>query len=118
MIFGGIQSMFHEEHMQARRRRWKEMSGGKKTLVIAGWIAMIAGGLALVGLVLMLLWNRIMSGVLGLPALGFWDALGLFILSRILLSVRPGALMGKMRMRRMMRERMAAEAKEDEGLHD
>ena len=61
--------MFHEEHMQARRRRWKEMSGGKKALVIAGWIAMIAGGLALIGLVLMLLWNRIMSGVLGLPAL-------------------------------------------------
>ena len=61
--------MFHEEHMQAHRRRWKAMSAGKKVLVIAGWIVLIAGGLALFGLVVMLLWNRIMSGVLGLPCL-------------------------------------------------
>ena len=42
------------------------MSGGKKALVIAGWIVLVAAGLALVGLVVMLLWNRILSGVLGL----------------------------------------------------
>jgi hypothetical protein len=113
--------MFHEEHMQAHRRQWKAMSGGKKALVLAGWVALIAAGLAVFGLVIMLLWNRVMSGVLGLPALGFWDAVGLFILAKILLGGRPGAFIGKMRMRRIMRERMAAEAAgtgEGEGLRD
>ena len=107
--------MFHEEHMQAHRRRWKAMSAGKKVLVIAGWIAMIAGGLALFGLVIMLLWNRILSGVLGLPALGFWDAVGLFILAKLLFGGRPASFVGRMRMRRLMRERMDAQAEEGEG---
>jgi hypothetical protein len=106
-----------DEHMNAHRRRWKEMSAGKRVLVIAGWIAMIAGALAVAGLVVMLLWNRVMSGVLGLPALGFWDALGLFVLAKLLLGGRPGAFIGKMRMRRLMRERMEAEAEKGEGLH-
>lgn len=109
--------MFHEEHMRAHRR-WKEMSAGKRVLVIAGWIAMIAGGLALISFVAMLLWNRVMAGVLGLPALGFWDAVCLFILAKLIFSGRPGAFMGKMRMRRLMRERMDAEAEKGEGLHD
>ncbi len=109
--------MFHDEHMRAHKR-WKAMSGGKKALVIAGWIALIAAVLALFGLVTMLLWNRIMSGVLGLPAFGFWEALGLFVLAKILLGGRPGAFIGRMRMRRLMRERMAEQAEEGEGLHD
>ena len=110
--------MFHEEHMKAHRRRWKEMSAGKKVLVTAGWIAIFAGGLAVFGLVIMLLWNRIMSGVLGLPALGFWDGVGLFILAKLLFGGRGGSLMGRMRMRRLMRERMAAKGEEGEGLPD
>jgi hypothetical protein len=109
--------MFHDEHMRAHKR-WKEMSGGKKTLAISGWIVLAAAGLALVGLVVMLLWNRIMSGILGLPAFGFWEAVGLFILAKILLGGRPGAFIGRMRMRRLMRERMAARTEEGEGLHD
>jgi hypothetical protein len=110
--------MFHDEHMQAHRRRWKEMNGGKKVLVIAGWIALVAAGLALVALVIMLLWNRIMSGVFGLPALGFWESMGLFILAKVLLGGRGGGHIGRMRMRRLMRERMAAQAEEGEGLRD
>jgi|SRR5208282_3377465 hypothetical protein len=110
--------MFHDdEHMRAHKR-WRTMSGGKKALVIAGWIALIAAGLALIGLVVMLLWNRIMSGILGLPALGFWDSVGIFILAKVFLSGRAGAVIGRMRMRRLMRERMAAQAEEGEGLHD
>jgi hypothetical protein len=102
--------MFHEEHMRERQRRWKEMRAGKKALVVAGWVAVAAAVLALIGLAVMLLWNRIMSGVLALPALGFWDAIGLFVLAKILLAFRPGAHIGRMRMRRAMRERMARQA--------
>ena len=110
--------MFHEEAMRARQRRWKELSAGKKALVAAGWIALIAAFLALIGLVVMLLWNRIMSGILGLPVLGFWDAVGLFVLAKLLLGGRPGAFIGKMRMRRLMRERMAERAEDGEGKID
>jgi hypothetical protein len=110
--------MFHEEEMQAKRRRWKEMSGGKKALVVAGWIVAIAGVLALVGLVVTLLWNRIMSGILGLPALGFWDSIGLFILVKLLFGGRGISMMHRMRMRRAVRESMARQAGVGEGSSD
>jgi hypothetical protein len=106
--------MFHEE----AHRRWREMNGAKKGLVIAGWIVVVAAVLALVGLVVTLLWNRIMSGVLGLPALGFWEGIGLFILAKILFGGRGGSFMGRMRMRRAMRERMAKQAESDDGSVD
>ena len=110
--------MFHEELMRARHRRWKGMSAGKKAAVIAGWLLVFAAILALIGLVVMLLWNRILSGVLGLPALGFWDSVGLFILAKLLIGGRAGSIIGKMRMRRLMRERMAEQAEGGEGKID
>jgi hypothetical protein len=111
--------MFHEEAMEAKHRRWKTMSGGKKALIIAGWAVLAAAGLALMGLLVMLLWNRILSGVLGLPSLGFWEAIGLFILTKILFGGGRGAsMMAKMRMRRIMRERMSEQAGDGEGKRD
>jgi hypothetical protein len=106
--------MFHDEAMHERHRKWSEMKAGKKALIIAGWMAIIAAITGAVVLAVMLLWNRIMSGVLGLPALGYWEALGLFLLLKILFS-RPGSFYGKMRMRRVMRERMARRADGAEG---
>ena len=44
-------------------------------------------GIALVGimgLVTLGLWNVLMPAILGLPAISFWQALGLFLLSRVL----------------------------------
>ena len=100
--------MIHEEMMREKHKRWHEMSAVKKVVIILGWVALSAVGVAAFGLVVMLLWNRIMSAVIGLPALGFWEAVGLFLLAKILFGGRPGAMIGKMRMRRLMRERMAA----------
>jgi hypothetical protein len=94
------------------------MSVSEKALVIAGWLAIITAGLALLGLLAMLLWNRIMAGIFGLPALGFLDMVGLIILARIFVGGRGHSFIGRMKMRRVMRERMAARAKESEGLHD
>jgi hypothetical protein len=101
-------AMFHQDGMGERHRKWKEMSAGKKALVIVGWLIVLVGFVALAGLIVMLLWNRIMSRVIGLPALGFWEALGLLVLARILLGGGKGmSMMGRMRRRRIMREHMA-----------
>jgi len=110
--------MMHEEAMEARHRRWKEMSAGKKGLVIVRWIAFAAAALAVASAVVMLLWNWLMSRTLGLPALGFWEALGLFILAKILFGGHGGSFYARMRMRRVMRERMARHADGEEGHRD
>ena len=100
--------MFHHDAMGERHRKWTQMSAGKKALVIVGWFVVLLGVVALAGLMVMLLWNRIMSQVIGLPALGFWEALGLLVLSKILLGGGKGmSMMGRMRRRRIMREHMA-----------
>ena len=53
--------------------------------------AALAGGIF--GFVVMWLWNHLMPALFGLHTLGFWQALGLLILSKILVSGfhgRPG----------------------------
>jgi hypothetical protein len=53
--------------------------------------AVLAGGIF--GFVVMWLWNRLMPALFGLHAIGFWQALGLLILSKILFTGfhgRPG----------------------------
>jgi len=50
--------------------------------------AVLAGGIF--GWVVMWLWNHLMPALFGLHSIGFWQALGLLILSKILLSGFPG----------------------------
>ena len=38
----------------------------------------------IVGLITLALWNALMPPILGLPAINFWQALGLLLLSRLL----------------------------------
>ncbi len=59
---------------------------------------------ALFGLVVMALWNWLMPGLFGLKALGYWQALGLVILCRILFGGR-GSMGHGGRWRHRMRER-------------
>ncbi|KYG82525.1 hypothetical protein AWN68_14830 [Roseivirga echinicomitans] len=49
-----------------------------------------AAALFLFGSVIMLLWNWLMPDLFGLTTITFWQALGLFILSRILFSGMGG----------------------------
>lgn len=104
----------HEEAMAARRRTWKEMSTGKKILLISKRTAIVAAVLILVSVAVMLLWNWIMSRTLGLPSLDFWEALGLFILAKILFGGHGGSPFARMRMRRVMREHMARQDEDEE----
>lgn len=57
------------------------------------------------GLLVMSLWNALLPAIIGVKAIGFWQALGLLVLCRILfggLGFRPGMFGG---MRRRMHER-------------
>jgi hypothetical protein len=49
--------------------------------------------LAVFSAVVMLLWNLLMPAILGLSTINFWQALGLFILSRILFGSFGGGRM-------------------------
>ena len=49
-------------------------------LAIVGAIAFVAIG----GLIVRLLWNALLPVIFGLPAISFWQALGVLALSRIL----------------------------------
>ena len=47
--------------------------------------AFVVVGVAVVGAVVMSLWNWLLPGLFGWPAIDFWQALGLLLLSKILL---------------------------------
>lgn len=60
---------------------------------------------AALGLLVMSLWNALLPALIGVKSIGFWQALGLLVLCRILfggLGFRPGMFGG---MRRRMHER-------------
>jgi hypothetical protein len=48
-------------------------------------------GIGVVGTAVMLLWNALLPALFGLPMIGFWQALGVLVLSRILV----GGLRGR-----------------------
>ena len=41
--------------------------------------------LLVVPLILMLVWNAVLPGMFGIPTLGYWSAMGLYVIFRILL---------------------------------
>ena len=73
------------------RRRWSEWPIGAKAGVIAlGVLVVVPGLVTLCGVVTMGLWNALMPAIFKLPTIGFWQALGLLLLSRILLKGGAG----------------------------
>ena len=70
----------------------------KKRLFIISlfWVLAIAA----FGAIVMLLWNFVVPGVLGLATINFWQALALFVLARIFFGGFPGrgAFPGRRRM--------------------
>lgn len=68
---------------------FKHKMRGKSPAVIAGMIALgiiaITGLAILFGFIVMWLWNWLMPEIFGLPLLSYWQAVGLFILFKILL---------------------------------
>ncbi|MGE5409909.1 MAG: hypothetical protein ACM3MI_03040 [Clostridiales bacterium] len=58
-----------------RRRRWFFLR-----------FPMALAFIAIITLILMLLWNALLPAIFGLTSITYWQALGLFILSKILFS--------------------------------
>lgn len=68
---------------------------------------------AVFGLVVMSLWNWLMPALFGLKSIGYWQALGLFILAKILFGGFRGGRGGYWRHRMMERcEQMTPEERE------
>ncbi len=59
-------------------------SGIKKVLMIIGFAILGAGLIVLMGFVIMWLWNWLMPMIFNLPQLNYWQAVGVFILSKII----------------------------------
>lgn len=90
----------HHHHHGSRGRRIAK-------LVIVAIVA-----IPLIGFIVMSLWNALMPAIFGLPALGFWQALGLLILSKILFGSFVGGGHHHHR-HRVMHERWAAMSEEE-----
>ena len=72
----------------------KHKMRGKSTGEIVGWVILGALGIGalaiLFGFVIMWLWNWLMPEIFGLTTLTYWQAVGLFILSKILIGTGGG----------------------------
>ena len=68
---------------------FKHKMRGKSPGVIAGWVILgvigIVGLAILFGFIIMWLWNSLMPELFGLTTITYWQAVGLFILSKILI---------------------------------
>ena len=63
----------------------EEMTEDEKNLEMGKQVVTAVSNLTLSPLVLMLVWNACMPGIFGLATLGYWSAMGLYVVSRILL---------------------------------
>jgi hypothetical protein len=78
----------------------------------AGFVVLAAVALGVIGLVVMALWNWLAPGVFGVRPIDFWQALGLFVLARLLVGgLRRGGHGGHWRGR--MAARWAAMSDEE-----
>jgi hypothetical protein len=65
---------------------------------IAGILFLVIAGVIAFGIIVMLLWNALMPEIFHLPPITFWQALGLFLLAKILFSgFRGGGPRGRMK---------------------
>ena len=63
----------------------EEMTEDEKNQELGKQVVQATANLFLSPLVLMLVWNACIPGIFGLATLGYWSAMGLYIVSRILL---------------------------------
>jgi hypothetical protein len=105
--------MLHHENGDRRHKRWSEWSPGAKAGVIAAAVVLVPGLLALFSAVTMWLWNWLMPAIFKLPAIGFWQAVGILLLSHILFKGGYRGRAGRSRrMKAKVRERMAEQSPE------
>jgi len=99
--------MMDPERNEKWHRRWSERSVGAKVRLIVAGIVMVPAFLALFGAVTMGLWNWLMPTIFKLPEIGFWQAIGLLLLSQIFFKGGRAGRAGRAQWRRAkLRDRM------------
>ena len=81
-------------------RAYRYKAGFRKKFIFIPFLA--AGALALVSYVVMLLWNNLLPIILHTSAITFWQAMGLFVLAKILFGFGRGGRGGAPWMRHRM----------------
>jgi hypothetical protein len=106
--------MSHYEDGDCRRKKWSEWPRGAKIAVMAAAaVVLVPAFLTLFGAVTMWLWNWLMPGIFKLPAIGFWQAVGILILSQILFKGGHMGRAGRSRWKKArIREQMGEEGPE------
>ncbi|MBN2353812.1 MAG: hypothetical protein JXD23_14660 [Spirochaetales bacterium] len=66
------------------KKNWEDWSIPAKVGSIVGGVILAVGLFFLFGFIVMSLWNWLMPKIFGLPALGYWEAWGVLLLSCIL----------------------------------
>jgi hypothetical protein len=86
----------------------------KRRLRILKLCAIGVPAVAFLGLLVMALWNSLMPALFGMRSIGFWQALGLFLLSKLLFGgFAGGGRSGNWRHRMMQRwQQMTPEERE------
>lgn len=71
--------------MQKMMEKYREMPMGKKVCwcVFLGMLCLAVVGAA-VGFLILWIWNDVAAGLFGVRTINFWEALGLFVLGRLL----------------------------------
>lgn len=96
--------MSYQESGDRRHKKWSEWPRGAKIAVMAAAaVVFVPAFFVLFGAVTMWLWNWLMPAIFKLPAIGFWQAVGILILSHILFK---GGCVGRAGRRRWKKERI------------
>ena len=75
----------NHEYGERRHKKWSERSRGARIGIMAvAAVVFIPAFLTLFGAGTMWLWNWLMPAIFKLPTIGFWQAVGILILSQIL----------------------------------
>ena len=103
--------MSYQDESYGRRKRWSEWPRGAKIAAMgAAAIVFIPAFLALFGFLTMWLWNWLMPTIFKLPTIGFWQAVGILVLSHILFR---GGHMRRVGGRRWKKERIRERMREE-----
>ena len=105
--------MSHDEDGDCRHKKWSKWPRGAKIAVMAAAaFVFIPVFFTLFGAVTMWLWNWLMPEIFNLPAIGFWQAVGILALSRILFGSHVGRAGRSSWKRARLRHRMGEEGPE------
>jgi len=85
IYFGGYNRMTVYFDPRKASKPVEEMTEEERNQELGKQAVTAIGNLTLSPLVLMLVWNACIPGIFGLATLGYWSAMGLYVVSRILL---------------------------------